>query len=406
MQPLLDGPRANLTETLVRELLQSHRTIQIKYGAIALDREFAKVADIAAYMTEGSQITSDITATIHRVCSLNVDGDVGETGWSYLSGYVKPYMDIIDPQTLESARFHLGVYVLTTPTRRLGTSPASLNFSGYDLVHLLRQPIADSYEVPVGTDPAAAAADVVGIAIPGAQIRVDASGSLSTSRMTWVLDPTKPVTYYQIVSELLSGIGYRPIWFDWEGVARIEPFTDLQGASPEWTFSVEHADSLLAEERTQELDLFNVPNWWRFVIADLPDLPVEGVSMFTWEDHSAVNPGSIVNRGRVVRLYESVPAPSYEELKDFALRRIVETLSPAENFTVQTQPFPLAWHYDVIEYVDSGLEVALPTESGSRRIALATQWRLPLDGMTDMEWSWRTVSDQTAALGLDLVIEE
>lgn len=406
MQPILDGPRAGLTEALVRALLQSHRTIQIKYGAIALDQEFAEVADLANYMSAGSEITSNLAATIHRICSLNIDGDVGETGWSYLSGYVKPYMDIIDPQSLESARFHLGVYVLTTPTRNLGTVPATLNFAGYDLVHLLRQPIADSYEVPVGTDPAQAAADVLGIAIPGAEARVAASGTVTTKRMTWVLDPAEPVTYYQIISELLAGVGYRPIWFDWEGVARIEPFTDLQGSTPEWTFSIEHADTLLSEERAQELDLFNVPNWWRFVIADLPDLPVEGVSMFTWEDHSAVNPGSILNRGRIVRHVQSVPAPTYDELKEFALRRIVETLSPAETFRVKTQPFPLAWHYDVVEYVDSGLEVALPTESGSRRKAVAVEWRLPLDGQTDMEWSWRTVSDQTAALGLDLTITE
>ena len=398
MQPLLDGPRGALTEGTVRSLLQSHRTIQITYGADALGDDFGVVADISGYVSGDSSITSSVVSTIQRTCSLNIDSDVTDTGWSYLSGYVKPYMVFTDPENGDSARFNLGVYTLTTPQRTLGSSPGTLAFAGYDLVYLLKQPIGDSYEVPAGAEPAQAAADAIGLAIPGVEVLVEDSGSLLSGQLSWVFDPEQPTTYLDVVQTLLAAIGYRPVWVDWEGRFRIEPFVDLQGETAEWVFNLADGDNIVSDERKQDVDLFNVPNWWRFIMADLKDTPIEGVSMFTWEDASPVNPGSTLNRGRTVKAIYSVPATSYSDLVNFGQRTIAATLEPAESFTVQTQPFPLAWHYDVIEYLDTALAGTLPTDAGGRRRVVSTDWRLPLDGMSDMEWTWRTITDQTAAL--------
>lgn len=400
MQPILDGPRAGLSEAAVRGLLQSHSAIQITYGATALDDSFAEVADISAYMSEGSTITSDVSATTHRTCALNIDADVTDTGWSYLSGFIKPYMTITDVATQVSARFNLGVYTLTTPTRGLGTTPATLQFSGYDLIYLLRQPVADAYEVATGSDPAQAAADVISLGIPEVEVLVVPSGSTLPAQMSWTFDPSQPVTYLDIVNDLLKAIGYRAVWVDWDGQFRIEPFVDLQSETAEWTFNTADDDNIVAEDTTQDIDLYDVPNWWRFVMADLTDTPVEGVSMFTWEDSSAVNPGSTFNRGREFKHIESVTVTTYSDLVDYAQRTIVASLSPAETFTVHTQPFPLAWHLDVILYRDAALTATLPSAPGGSRRVVSTTWTLPLDGQTDMEWTWQTISDQSATLGV------
>lgn len=406
MQPLNDGPRALVPESTVRELLQSHRTIQILYGADALDEAFNEVADISGYMIEGSKITSQFNAAIHRVCSFLIDSDVlAETGWSYLSGFLRPYMTIRDPQSGEEARFNLGVYTLTTPSLDLGRTPSTLQFNGYDLIYLLRQPLADSYEVPAGTDPAQAAAEVIGLAVPDADVFVEDSGEVTPARMSWPFDADNPVTYYAIVQTLLAAIGYMPVWVDWEGRFRIEPFADLQEATPEWTFDLTESDNIVAEERKQDVDLYEIPNWWRFVVADLEVSPVEGVTMFTWEDSSASNPGSTQNRSRLVRHIEAVPAASFEALKQYAQRKIAATLAPAEEFTVKTQPFPLAWHMDLIEYIDPALDAALPIGLPGRRKVVATEWTLPLDGLSDMDWTWQNVGEQTSGSAITETIE-
>jgi len=403
MQPLRDGPRRSLSESVVRHLLQSDSAIQIEYGAMGLDGDFAEVSDISDYVSSGSSITYDATATIHRTCSLNIDSDVTTTGWSYLSGFVRPYMRIIDVETQVFADFHLGVYTLTSPSHSLGPQPGLVQFQGYDLKYLLRQPIGDSYEVLAGVDPAQAAADAIGVAIPGVTVLVTPSGSTLPYQLTWPFNPAQPTTYLNVVETLLAGIGYREVWVDWDGNFRIEPFIDLQNSDFEWRFDKLDSDNIVSDDATRDIDLYDVPNWWRFVMANLSASPVEGTTMFTWEDSSPLNPGSTANRGRTIRHIEEVPAPTYDDLVTYGQRVIAASLTPGEIFTVKTQPFPLAWHLDVIHYVDPNIATELPLSATGERRVVATGWRLPLDGQTDMEWTWQTITDQSAALGLTII---
>jgi hypothetical protein len=403
VQPILDGPRQTLTAPFVRSLLQSQNTIQIKFGAFGLDENLAEVGDLSGYMQSGSSISSDVTNTVHRTCSLKIDADAVDIGWSYLSGFIRPYMDFIDVSTQKSARFHLGVYTLTTPQRVLGTSPAVLDFAGFDLVYLLRLPIGDSYEVAAGSDPAQAAADAISAAVPSAQVNYAPSGASLPGQLSWPFDAANPVTWYDVVTTLLDTIGYRQVWVDWEGVFRVEPFLDVQDVTPEWKFDTLAPDNIVADGGTQDVDIYNVPNWWRFVMADLTASPVEGITQFTWEDSSAINPGSTQNRGRTQKKIVSVSAVSYDDLVNFAQKTIVNDLAPAETFSVSTQPFPIAWHLDVIEYIEETLDQSLPVQQGTTRRVLATAWTLPLDGQSDMSWTWQTISDQTATIGLTVL---
>lgn len=399
MQPILDGPRAGLSEAKVRALLQSHSTIRITYGATALDASFGVVADISNYMSAGSSVTSSTTDSVNRTCSLNIDANVTDTGWSYLSGYIRPHMTITDVETGYAATFHLGVYTLTTPTRMLGSSPATLSFSGYDLNYLLRQPIGDSYEVPAGSDPVTAAIFAINIAVPGVEVFGIPSGSPLPLPMSWPFDASQPATYQDVVNGLLASVGYEGVWVDWDGHFHIEPFTDPQMTPYEWTFDVTHDDNIVVDHRSQDIDTFDVPNWWRFVMDNLDASPVEGESMFTYTDASASNPGSTANRRQTVKYIETVTAATFTDMMDYAQRTIASTLKPSETFTVQTQPFPLAWHRDIINFRDPALVPTLPATLGGERRVVSVTWSLPLDGQTDMEWTWQTVTEQTAALG-------
>jgi hypothetical protein len=201
---------------------------------------------------------------------------------------------------------------------------------------------------------------------------------------------------------LLAAIGYREPWVDWDGKFRVEPFIDLQGEDFEWTFRFEDEDNIVADGGTQDIDVYDVPNWWRFVMANLNDTPVEGVSQFTWTDSSPMNPGSTTNRGRVIRHIEEVSVATYDDLVAYAERAIVASLSPAETFTVKVQPFPLMWHLDVLQFLSASLETALPLAPAGERRVVCTGWSLDITGQQDMQLTWQTVTDQSAALGLTI----
>ena len=393
MQPLTSGVRAGLSASKILDLLQSQSAIRIDYGAAGLDENFNPLVDLTPYMTAGSTITSDGFATVHRTCNLMIDSNASNV-WNYLSGFIQPYMTFTDRLTGFTAQFNLGVYTLTTPSLALGTSPSIATFAGYDLIYLLQQVIGDSYEIKSGVDPAAAAAATIEAAIPGVKVDYTPSDSTLAKTMTFPMDASSPPTYLSVISALLNSIGYRPVWVDWEGTFRIESFTDPQDMSPEWIFDLSDRMNIVAEDRAQDLDLFDVPNWFRFVMDNLTGPAVEGTTMLTYQDNSAINPGSIQNRGRLIKHIEQVTVSTFLDLQTYAKKTIQRLLNPSEIFSVTTQPLPLAWHMDVFDYNDTNLANISPSYSSHRSI-LATGWTMPLDGRSDMQWTWQTITDQT-----------
>lgn len=386
MQPLLDPPRGGLSEDAVRGLLQSDTVVQVEYGCEWLNHNLALVEDITDSMLPGSTISSDIYATIHRSCSLVFSSDAP---FDYATDFVKPYMVLRNPDTGVSARFNLGVYTLENPDFDNSVLPSSMTYNGMDLLHFLDQPIGDSFEVAVGSDPISVAANLITSVVPGADVDYVLSGVPTTQIYTWAYSDNP--TYLGVVNDLMALVGYLGVWVDWDGVFRLGPYVPPSSGTVEWVFDFEADDNIVAEDRTSQQTFFDVPNWWRFTISNLTDSPVEGVSMLTYVDNDPTNPGSYPNRGRYIKRVVSVDAASYDALVALAIVTIAADLSPAETFAVKTSPFPLAWHRDLIRMVDPNLANIPPSNSSIRRV-LARSWELSLDGSDDMSWSWETIA--------------
>lgn len=355
-------------------------------------------ADLTPYMSAGSSISSDVRASIHRSCTLNFDSDFGASGFNYLSDMVAPWMTIENVDTGFAARFNLGRYALQTPAHDNSVVPSILSFQGYDYLSLLDTPVPDSYEVEVGSDPVQAAVELIQGYIPWLEVNWTPTTAIVKTPIVYPLEGGEGWTYLAIVNDLLSMVGYLPVWADWEGTLWMEPVPVIIGATPEWTFDVEESDTIVAQDRTSRQDLFAVPNRWRFIMQGLEEPPVEGDTMFTYTDTDPSNPGSVPNRRRTIsKDIEYVPVPeatsdSYTLLETYGKSIIAEDLHPGESFNTRTSPFPLAWHWDVIEYRDPNLAL-LPPTNDTRRNCLATRWVLPLDGGGDMAWVWETISE-------------
>lgn len=95
------------------------------------------------------------------------------------------------------------------------------------------------------------------------------SAVLTTDREDW--DPG--TDYLTICNELLAEINYKSIWFDANGVCRLEP--DAQPNSADIRHKYSGTDIRLqpiADARTQETDLFSTPNVFIRICSN-PDLP-------------------------------------------------------------------------------------------------------------------------------------
>jgi hypothetical protein len=388
MQPLTASPRQSLSTQFVTDLLQNKANIKIAYGAHRYDANLTYVQDITAWMSSGSSIKSDSTASIHRTCTLMLDSDNPVV---YGTDFVKPYMDIIDPDTEQAARFYLGVYTLSTPTFDNSKRPSVLSITGYDLLYYLNQPVGDSVQVLAGADPITEAQALIAEAFPGAVINAVDTTSTLAADMTFPFDASNQTLYLDIVNQLLKSVGYQPLWVDWNGVFQLVPYVTPTSTNAEWTFDLSADKNIVAEARTSQQDLFSVPNWWRFVMQNLSGVPVEGTTQYTYVDNSAQSPGSAVNRKRLIKKIVSVSAADYAGLVSYAQSVVAQDLTPAEQFTVSTSPFPLAWQYDQILMIDPNLDLVPPLKSRLRRVQ-ALVWTLPLDGAADMTWTWQTVA--------------
>lgn len=388
MQGLNDSPRDGIAVETIEGLLQSYRNVAVAYGARRLNNALNVQDDLTEFMSGGGSIQSDSGATIHRTCTLNLDA---ASPLVLGVDLVQPYVTLSNPDTDESATFNLGVYTLASPTYDNSKVPSVLQVTGYDLLYYIDTEIGDTVQVAAGTNPITAALAYIIAAFPDAVTISTPTTSVLSSPMTFIFDSSNSsTTYLSVVNALLAAAGYRGLWVDWDGVFRLEPYAAPGTRDAEWIFDLGSDTNVVAESRTSDMDLFDVPNTWLFVMTDLQVAPVEGISQFTYIDDSPRNPGSVASRGRTVRSTTFIQAADYNALVALGMRTVSADLTPAEHFTVSTSPFPLAWHYDRIDYRDPNLALVPPVYESARQVQ-ALSWDLPLDGQSDMTWTWQTV---------------
>lgn len=162
MQQLTADPRADLTEDQVRELLTGAE-LEVAAGLELLDQRNRVVADISDDLAGGS-VAHNGRASVHGTCKLQVQQRL-----SWGRDRVRPYLVLSNAAV--SARFNLGVYVLTTPVDQRGEDPVTFDVDGYDLLQPLGDVVGDTYVV----EPAP------GEDIAGGTFETDAAGWESNS---------------------------------------------------------------------------------------------------------------------------------------------------------------------------------------------------------------------------------
>lgn len=368
MQSLTAPPRESLTEDQVFALLTGDE-VTVAGGLELLDGSNTLVEDVTDDLDHG-EVSRENFADVHGTCRLTL---TRELAWG--RDRLRPYMTLaanVDGTDL-TARFNLGVFVMTTPDSPRGEDPVLYDVVGYDLLHLLQAGPGDTYVVDAGTTYFAGIQSALAAAGLGVTVQLDGTrqASVLTDAMVWALTPDQPPSWLRIVNDLLDAIGYRGLWMNQDGVPRSGPYLNPSVRPVEWTFDTSNSNTnLVGTDRSLASDVWAAHNWWRFVRKGMATRPVEGDGIYT-----VTNPSdgrtSVAALGRTVRAdVHFVEAVDQASLVTQGDRAVAADQSASRTFTVMVEPLPIAGHFDVVQLDDEG-------ESDKCQV---TSWTLPLDG--------------------------
>lgn len=383
MQPPTDGLRAGFTTAQVQYLVEQSSSFDTDMGLELLDQDLNVLADLSDALQSAS-VARDSFASLHATLTFGIDSALD---WG--NAIVRPYMTFTGPTSAATGstatmRFNLGAYVTDTPEEDLSEDVSTFGATGYDVLSLLDDPVGDAYSVDAGVSFLVAVEQILmNRGFSQFIIDQDAAASVLASAKTYAIDDN--VTWLMIVNDLLASIGYAGVWSDWNGVIRCQTYTTPSDRSPEWVMTDDPAVTLLTQRRKRQRDYYSTPNHWVFyrnTSTDDDQPTADNGFRYEFTNQSDGDTSVDARGGRVITKVVSVDAADPISLIQQAQQTIdADSLVPT-TVSIETAPFPLAWHMDRILVSDARLGVALQV--------LASSWSLNLDG-TDMAWDWTLV---------------
>lgn len=342
--------------------LLTARNVTVGFGAELLDENDQVLEDLSADLA-GGEVERSNYSTVHGTCTLEL---LRALDWT--TARVRPWQTLRD--AAGSARFNLGVYLLTTPEQPLGEDTTTYTVQGYDKLHLLQHIVGDTYVVAAGTGYLDAVRQAITDAgVTGLPPLFDGTAQDKTlpEPMVWVLDPSDLTTWIGVVNDLLSAIGYRGLWVDHDGRFRSEPYQSPAIRPPEWVYDLaDPRTNIVGPERTLTVDEFEQLNWWRFIRDGLDTRPLEGTGQYTVDRRDGAP-----KRGKIERL----TAADQESLVAQGDQIVDTDTRVTRKLEISTGPLPILGHFDVATFLDP--------ELGALKV-LSHSHTIPLDGGDDV----------------------
>jgi hypothetical protein len=417
VQQLTAPPRDGLTAAQVTALIVDSAAIKVSAGCELLDSSLNVLADISADLLSGS-VSHNGYATLHNTATLQLSTvldwgaatvrpymvvtailaegseEIVTEGTSTESAYSDTYDDaygsVSGGSTVTittggevSARFNLGAYLPSVPSITHDMHPHAHDVQGFDILHLLNDPVGDAYVLAAGEAYLTKVEDILQArGFPVAAYTIDQSKAATAAPIARVWPMDENTTWLTITNDLLASIGYQGIFSDPDGRLVVQPYDPPRERVPEWFYYAAGAQSMLSQRRTETEDWFAVPNrWvaWRTNVAD-GDPPVDGDGRYEYINQS-LGPTSVDARGgRQVTRTLPLDAADHASLVAAATQTIDADLRLPTTIEVETFPNPLHWHMDRIRVDDPHM--------GPPFDAVVTEWSLDLTGSQDMSQKW------------------
>ncbi|NUK30991.1 hypothetical protein HT574_13115 [Parageobacillus sp. VR-IP] len=297
--------------------------------------------------------------------------DKGDINW--LTDRIQPFalLRMRDGKYIE---FPLGIFLLSSPTRKDENKSVYRDVEAYDGLLILRDDKFDTrYTIPAGTNYRQAVIDIL------ASAGITKHNIEQTDKVLPVdveFEPGKEKL--KAINELLTAINYTPLHVDVYGY-----FTSMTYRSPsirtaEYTYKDDEL-SIIYAGMEEELDLFNVPNKWVVICSN-----AEQSLMSSYTNSNPNSPTSTVNRGRTIVDYREVTDIADQQSLDAYVQRIAfEASQVYGKLTFETALNPLHDYMDVLEVDYSPL--------GIKGKYVETGWTMPLKAGARMKHEVRKV---------------
>lgn len=344
-------------------------------AAVLLDADESELADVSADLS-GAVVARNMFRPIHGECRVSI---ARRLQWQRhrlrLSVSLTSYTEAL------TATWDRGVWVLSTPDRRLGEEPELFDVVGWDKTVLLDTPCGRTYSMPSGSTPLTVVEGILSTEIANAgTVTLDqtAVATATTTDRVWAAD----VTWLTIVNECLAAIGYEGVWCDEAGSWRARPYRQPSERTASWSFSAESASSIVGEDRVESQDTTDTPNVWVGFRRNV-DAPADGAGRVEVVNLADGDTSLAARGGRVVRWVGEFDAVDDTVLLTMVQAKAASDRMVARKLALTTGVVPLLWHLDVVQLTDAAI-------AGSDRWAVE-EWSADLFGEVDMGHRWRQV---------------
>lgn len=341
MQPRINATRSGLTVAQVEALIKTDASIKIGMGMELLDRGLNVIKDLTTELEECS-VSRDNTATLNGGCAFTT---VARMSWG--RAVVRPYITISNG-TLK-ARFNQGAYFTNIPATRTDRQPAKFSVTGFDILNALNSLVGDSFAINKGESYLTTVENIL-LGQGYSRYIIDPARLSTTAAVAkaWPLDES--TTWLMIVNELLTAVGYDPVYSDWDGALVCESMRDNTTRSAEWTYTRGQFDGQMKPEQEIVHDFFATPNRWVGIQGNRNTdvAPTVGNGVFVYVNQ---NDGetSVSAREQTITKPLTITVADQAALVAAVMAQVAKDKNVGTTMTAQTSANPLHWHKDVID---------------------------------------------------------
>lgn len=164
---------------------------------------------------------------------------------------------------------------------------------------------------------------------------------LAEAREDWDIGTSR----LAIINQLLSEINYNPLWFNFQGMAILEPASVPRAENIDHVLDASDIRSLVLPTVSREMDIFDAPNVFICVCSNADKT---GPLVATAENTNPQSPLSIPSRGRrIARVFRVDNIADADELQLYANRLRNNSMIGAEVIEIETALHPGYGAYDV-----------------------------------------------------------
>jgi hypothetical protein len=339
-----------------------------KFRYDLLDMNDNKIGELGS-VVEG-EVSMASLDSIKRTARFKIK-DKGDINW--LTDRIQPFalLRMRDGKYIE---FPLGIFLLSSPTRKDENKSVYRDVEAYDGLLILRDDKFDTrYTVPAGTNYRQAIIDIL------ASAGITKHNIEQTDKVLPVDMEFAPGTEkLEAINALLQAINYTPLYVDVYGYFTSMTYRSPSIRSAEYTYRDDEL-SIVYPGMEEELDLFNVPNKWVVVCSN-----AEQSLMSSYTNSNPDSPTSTINRGRTIVDYREVTDIADQQSLDAYVQRIAfEASQVYGKLTFETAINPLHDYMDVLEIDYSPL--------GIKGKYVETGWTMPLKAGARMKHEVRKV---------------